>query len=85
MPAPLHQQRVMGDLLGKCVLENGFDVADRRLLVDELPDLEVAKHRCDLVFGLARNLSSQVQWKFFANHCERLEQIFVIRRQTIDT
>ena len=42
--APFDQQRVVGHLLRQRMLEDVFDVADRRLLVDELRHLQVAEH-----------------------------------------
>jgi hypothetical protein len=38
--APFVQHRVVGDVIGQRVLEGVLDVADRRLLVDELAELE---------------------------------------------
>ena len=50
--APLDQYRVVGDFLGQRVLEGVFDVADRRLLVDELADLQVVEQSVEFVIRL---------------------------------
>ena len=51
--APLDQHRVVGDLLRQRVLEDVFGVADRRLLVDELAQLQVVEQPVEFVVGLA--------------------------------
>ena len=59
--APLDQQRVVGDFLRQRVLEGVLDIADRRLLVDELAQLQIVEHAVQLVVGLRDHLAHQRQ------------------------
>ena len=51
--AALLEDRVVGDLLGQRVLEDIFDVRDRRLLVDELAKLEVGEETLEFLFRVS--------------------------------
>ena len=43
--AVFDQKRVVGNLLGQCMLEDVFDIARRRLLMDEFGALQMGERR----------------------------------------
>ena len=59
LPPPLHQDRVVGNLLRQSVLEDVFAVAQRRLLVDELAQLQVIEQTAEFVIGFRHHRSNQ--------------------------
>ena len=70
--------------MGQRVLEGVLDVADRGLLVDELAELEFGQHRFQLRSRLRGHFTDQTEFELSADHGERLEQVFLIRRQPVD-
>ena len=82
--APLDQDRVVGDLLRQRVLENVFGIAHRRLLVDELAQLQVIEKTVEFVVGLERHAAHQREWKFASEDGKRLQQFLGIGSNTVD-
>ena len=77
-PAAFHQHRVVGDFLGKRVLEGVFDVAQSRLLVDELAELKVIEHPVEFFLRVRTHRTNQRQRKFAPDYGQRLQQILRI-------
>src|ERR1700730_6185121 len=85
LPASLNQDRVVRNLLRQRVLEDVLGVADRRLLVDEFAELQVVENAMEFVVTLEHHRTNQRQRKLTANDGQRLQQVFRIGRQAIDT
>src|SRR5271154_5872002 len=83
--APLDQNRVVGHFLRQRVLEDVLGVADGRLLVNELAQLQVIEHAVEFVLRLLNYLTNQRQRKFTADDGQRLQQVLRIGGQPIDT
>ena len=83
--APLNQQRVVGDLPRQRVLENVLGVTHRRLLVDELAQLQIIEQPVEFFIWSRDHRTNQRQWKFTPDHGESLQQVLRIGRQAIDT
>ena len=82
--APLQQHGVVGDLLRERVLEGVFDVADRRLLVDELAELQIDDQPFELVLRLSRDRPGQAEHELAAEHRQGLQQILLVVVQPVD-
>ncbi len=82
--AALDQQRVVSDLLRQRVLEDVLGVADRRLLVDELGELQLAEYPVQIVVRLERHPSHQLERKFPPQHRQGLQQLLLLRRKPVD-
>jgi hypothetical protein len=57
--AALLKNRVVGDLLREGMLEDVFDIAGGRLLVDELAQLEVIEQAVEFVIRFRHHRSNQ--------------------------
>src|SRR5271155_466382 len=77
------QYRSVGDRMSERVFEDVLDIAKCGLLVDELAELEFRQYRLQLRSRLGGHLADQTEFEFGADHGQRLEQVFLIRRQPV--
>jgi len=83
LSAALQQQRVVRHVLGQGVLKRILRLRKGRLLVDELPLLQMRQASLHFRLRLAHHLREQTQGKLFADDGQDLQQGLVVRRQPI--
>src|SRR6476660_5852710 len=82
--APILQDRIVRDLLRERVLEDIFDVRDRRLLIDELAKLEIGEQTFELVLRSSSDGSRQAEYELSSEHRECLQEGLLIGAQPVD-
>src|SRR5438132_11077087 len=66
------------------MLKGIFAFRKRWTLVNEFANLQSGQPARELVFRPRSYPPHQAEWKFFADHSQRLEQLFFGRRELID-
>jgi hypothetical protein len=83
--APLDQQRVVGDLLRKSMLEDVFDFGQGRLLIDEFGELQIREYAVEFGIGDLHDAPDQPERELSSDYRQRLQQVFLIGGQPVDT
>ncbi|MCY1499059.1 hypothetical protein D9M68_330640 [compost metagenome] len=83
-PAPLAQQRAVGDLLGQRVLEAVLHLRKRWLFVDEFSGLQSCQQGLRFVLRTIDDPREQAPGKHLADDRQRLQQSFFRRLQPVD-
>ena len=74
---------MISDLLSQGVLENVLGLGERRLLVDELPLLQMRESAVKVLISSINDPPKEAQWELLPYDRQRLEEILVLRRQAV--
>src|SRR6185437_12714197 len=81
---PFQQDRIVSNLLCERVLEDVFDIQDRRLFVNELAELQVGDEAIEFFVRSSGNGPSKADIEFASKHREHLQEGLLIGAQPVD-
>jgi hypothetical protein len=82
---PLLEQRLVGHLLGKGVLEGVLVLGEEARLVQELGSLQMGEAQAEQLLRPLGNSLQERQGHLVADDSGGLEERFLLRRQPVDT
>jgi hypothetical protein len=83
-PPPLLEQAAVGHLMRQGMLERVRALREEARLVEKLGGLQVGKTALECILGRLGNRLQQRQGHLGANHGSRLQEAFVLWRQSVD-